>query len=174
MDFDVVNDLVKVHDKTIPVHSNFTINIENTKFSETDFDKVFIAVLNKSKPSYIATTRKGKFFTAKTRELGTFTLAKDSINPKIIPSKVVKDKWITDQKTLQFNVSDDFSGIKSFEGFLNGKWILLEYEYKNKKLTHNFDDNIVAEGKNDLKLVVTDNVGNSTIFETTFYRSQKK
>jgi C4-type Zn-finger protein len=29
------------------------------------------------------------------------------------------------------------------------------------------------EGKNDLKIVITDNVGNSTIFETQFFRSQK-
>ena len=29
------------------------------------------------------------------------------------------------------------------------------------------------EGKNELKLIVTDHVGNSAIFETTFFRSQK-
>jgi hypothetical protein len=41
------------------------------------------------------------------------------------------------------------------------------------KITHNFSDDLVAEGANDLKLVVTDNVGNSTTFETHFFRSQK-
>jgi C4-type Zn-finger protein len=32
----------------------------------------------------------------------------------------------------------------------------------------------VAEGQNNLKVVVTDNVGNSAIFETQFFRSQIK
>ena len=74
---------------------------------------------------------------------------------------------------LKFTISDNLSGIKSYDGYLNGKWILLEYESKTKKLTHCFSDGIVDEGKNDLKVVVTDNVGNSTIFETQFFRSQK-
>jgi C4-type Zn-finger protein len=49
----------------------------------------------------------------------------------------------------------------------------LEYEPKTKKLIHRFADGIVDEGKNDLNIVITDNVGNSTIFETQFFRSQK-
>jgi hypothetical protein len=36
---------------------------------------------------------------------------------------------------------------------------------------HNFSDGIVAEGANDLKVIVKDNVGNSTTFES--FRSQK-
>jgi hypothetical protein len=51
---------------------------------------------------------------------------------------------------------------------LNGNWILFEYDNKTRRITHNFSDGIVAEGANDLKVIVTDNVGNSTIFETQF------
>jgi hypothetical protein len=85
----------------------------------------------------------------------------------------IEGKWISKQNVLQFSISDDLSGIKSYDGYLNGKWILLEYESKTNKLIHRFTDGIVAEGKNDLKIVVTDNVGNSAIFETHFFRSQK-
>ena len=74
---------------------------------------------------------------------------------------------------MKFIISDDLSGIKTYNGYLNGKWILLEYESKTKTLKHSFLDGIVDEGKNDLKVIVTDNVGNSTIFETQFFRSQK-
>jgi hypothetical protein len=48
------------------------------------------------------------------------------------------------------------------------KWNWILFEYDNKTITHNFSDGVVAEGANDLKVVVTDNVGNSTIFETQF------
>jgi hypothetical protein len=57
---------------------------------------------------------------------------------------------------------------------LNGKWILFEYDNKTKKIIHNFSDGIVAEGANELKINVMDIMGNSTIFETHFFRSQKK
>jgi hypothetical protein len=93
--------------------------------------------------------------------------------PKIKIDKKVGGKWISQLDALQFTISDEGSGIKSYEGYLNGNWILLEYEPKTKKLVHHFADGIVAEGKNDLKVVITDNVGNSTIFETQFFRSQK-
>ena len=94
--------------------------------------------------------------------------------PKITIAKSIEGKWISEQKTIVVTISDDFSGIKSYNGYLNGKWILFEYESKLKRLTHTFDDGIVAEGENILKLVVTDNVGNSTTFETQFNRNQKK
>lgn len=65
------------------------------------------------------------------------------------------------------------SGIKTYNGLLNNKWVLFEYESKLKRLTHNFDDGIVAEGENNLKLIVTDNAGNSTTFETKFLEVKK-
>ena len=37
-------------------------------------------------------------------------------------------------------ISDDFSGIKSYNGYINDKWVLFEYESKLKRLTHVFDD----------------------------------
>jgi hypothetical protein len=46
---------------------------------------------------------------------------------------------------------------------------LFEYEYKNKKLTYNFDENIRNNSINDLRLEVVDNVGNKTTFMTSFY-----
>ena len=98
----------------------------------------------------------------------------DTIAPKISISKPIAGKWLTGVKNIQLNISDSLSGIKSYNGYLNGKWILFEYDNKTKKITHNFSDGIVAEGANDLKVVVIDNVGNSTTFETHFFRSQKK
>ena len=70
-------------------------------------------------------------------------------------------------------MSDDLSGIKEYKGYLNGKFILFEYEYKKRRLTHDFDDGIYVDGRNELKVIVTDNVGNSSIFETYFFKSKK-
>jgi hypothetical protein len=46
----------------------------------------------------------------------------------------------------------------------------MEYDYKTKKLIHFFSDNKVTDTENKLKLIVTDNVGNSSTFEATFFR----
>jgi C4-type Zn-finger protein len=98
---------------------------------------------------------------------------KDTVAPKINISKSIEGKWITAQKSVSLIISDEFSGVKSYNGYLNDVWVLFEYESKLNKITHVFKDNLLLEGANKLKVVVTDNVGNSSIFETQFNRSQK-
>ena len=67
-------------------------------------------------------------------------------------------------------IDDEGSGISNYRATVNGKWILMEYDYKTKTLTYDFNDGIITETKNNLKVIVTDNVGNNSTFETTFYR----
>ena len=100
-------------------------------------------------------------------------MVKDTLAPQIKPVNFQEGKWLSKQNDLQFTITDDLSGIKSYNGYLNGKWILFDYDYKSDKIVHDFSDNIVIEGRNELKIVVVDNVGNSTIFESHFFRSQK-
>ena len=42
----------------------------------------------------------------------------------------------------------------------------MEYDYKTGLLTYDFNDNIIKDTKNNLKIIVTDNVGNNTTFES--------
>lgn len=164
---------IDLHDDTIDAHQYFTISFDASSFPETEIDKLGIYSVKGNKLSYLTTNRKGNTLSAKTKFLGNYKLSKDVVAPKITINKAVEGKWISSQKNITFTISDDLSGIKTYNGFLNNKWVLFEYESKLKKLTHNFDDGIVAEGENNLKLIVTDNAGNSTTFETKFFRSQK-
>ena len=173
MNFEVKNKTLFLHDETVAAHSNFSITFEDSISTDKESEKIFIASIDGNKIYYNTTKRKNTAFTTYTKYLGQYKLMKDTIAPKISITKNFSEKWISPQKDIQLIVSDDLSGIKSYNGYLNNNWILLEYESKTKKLTHSFADGIVAEGKNELKVVVTDNVGNSTIFETHFFRSQK-
>lgn len=173
LNFDVKNDVLFLHQDDIGIHKAFTVSYDAKDIPENQREKSFIASTNGTKWSYITTKRNGTTFTASTKTLGQFKLLKDFVAPKISSAKSVEGKWISAQKSLIFTISDDLSGIKTYNGYLNGKWVLFEYESKLNRLTHQFEDGIVAEGENKLKLIVTDNVGNSTTFETTFFRSQK-
>jgi hypothetical protein len=174
LNFEVINDTLFLHNDTVPAHSNFTIEIDDHKFPESQRDKLFIASINGKKMSYNYTFRKENVFTTKVKTLGKYALVLDTIPPKISIAKSIEGKWLSDKNSIQFTISDGLSGIKSYNGYLNGKWILFEYDNKTKKIIHNFSDGIVAEGANELKINVMDNMGNSTIFETHFFRSQKK
>ncbi|OIV43987.1 M23 family metallopeptidase [Flavobacterium johnsoniae] len=170
MNFDVRNNKIYIHDDTVPVHSNFTITIKDSTYPESLRDKLYIG----RGSSYNGTIRKGDVFTAKAKILGQYGLVLDTIAPVIKITKPVEGKWISDQKKIDFTINDSSSGIKSYNGYLNGSWVLFEYENKNRRITHTFDDQYLTEGENFLKIEVVDNVGNSTIFETHFFRSQQK
>lgn len=173
MNFEVKNDVLHLHEDTVPAHTNFSITFEDSITAEKDRDKMFIGAINKNKVNYVNTKRYKNSFTIYTKYMGEYKIVKDIVPPLVKSDKNIEAKWISNLNVLKFTISDALSGIKSYDGFLNGKWILLEYDSKTNKLVHHFSDGIVDEGKNDLKLVVTDNVGNSTIFETHFFRSQK-
>ncbi len=171
--FDVKNDTLFLHEDTVPAHTNFTISIEDSKSTEAQKEKMFIGRIDGKKINYNPTYRKDSVFNTKVKILGKYALVSDTVAPTISSVFPIDGKWITDKKTIQLSISDYLSGIKSYTGYLNGKWVLFEYDNKTRKLTHYFNDGIVAEGANDLKVIVVDNVGNSTTFESRFFRSQK-
>ena len=74
---------------------------------------------------------------------------------------------------MKLKIEDDFSGIKSYKGTINGKWILLEHEPKNNTLTFAFDDIDFDQSQLDFKLEVEDQQGNSSNYETMVFRKAK-
>ena len=170
--FDVKSDTLKLGKDIIPLQNNYSINYDISSYKEVDKSKLFVAELRGfyKKPSYIYTSRKGDTLIGRTNKLGTFALETDNVSPKITPINFSNDKWISKENYLKIKISDDLSGISNYRATINGKWILMEYEYKTDMLTYDFDDKVISETKNNLKLIVTDNVGNSSTFEATFFR----
>ncbi len=71
---------------------------------------------------------------------------------------------------MKVKISDDFSGIKSYRGTINGKWILFEYDPKRNLLTYDFSDKTFKLAKHELEIEVEDNVGNKSVYKATFFK----
>lgn len=164
-------DTVKIHNNEVPAHRNFTITFDVSKYSDTEKKQLFIARLNsKNLPIHATTYKRGNTFTTRTKNLGTYTLAKDTIAPVITPKNFKAKQWLNNYKYLSLKIVDDLSGIDTYNAYINGEWVLMSYEYKTNTITYNFDDKILNKKECNLKVIVTDNVGNTTTYETTFYR----
>lgn len=173
LQFEVNNGILTFADNTIPVHKNYTITFKDTSIPDNLRNKTYIASLEGKSKKYNKTTVSGNLFKASTRNTGKFTLVQDTLAPIVKPVNFTQGKWISNEKELKVTIEDKDSGINTYEAYLNGAWILMEYDYKKKLLVHDFADGKVKEGKNELQVIVTDNVGNTTTFETYFFRSQK-
>ena len=110
--------------------------------------------------SYIGGTWNEYGIKFKTKSLGNFTILKDTIAPYVkLHSK--KSNYI------DFKISDERSGLKSFDAYLNGEWILMNYDHKRKLIwIDEYFWNKKLQG--DFELEVKDNMNNSTIYRTTF------
>ncbi len=172
LDFKVQNDTLFLHEDIIPAKKSFTITYDVGAYNDKDKSKLFIARLLGAKkyPVYSSTKRKGNLLTTSTKNLGTFALATDTIKPTIKPINFKKGQWLSNFRYLKIKIDDRLSGISNYRATVNGKWVLMEYDYKTKTLTHDFNDGLITETKNNLKVIVTDNVGNNSTFETLFYR----
>jgi len=65
---------------------------------------------------------------------------------------------------LMITISDNLSGIASYRGTLNGKWILMDYDAKNRLLTYE-PDALLIPGENIFMVSVTDGTGNTTVMQ---------
>ncbi|WP_296316848.1 M23 family metallopeptidase [Winogradskyella sp. UBA3174] len=172
IDFKVKSDTLHLHEDKIPLQKNFYINYDVTNYKTEHQDKIFIARLYGyyKRPGYVRTKRKGNILSAGSKTFGTYTIAMDTVSPKIKPINFQDKKWLSKYRYLKVKIEDELSGISKYRASVNGNWILMEYDYKTKTLIHDFNDNMIKDTKNELKIIVTDNVGNSSTFEAVFFR----
>ena len=162
------NGIVKLHNRTVPVHKYYKITFDVSKYNAADLKYMYIAKKNKSKKwYYVSTKHKNNTFYTSSKDLGEFTLLSDLENPIISPF-FKKDQWLTKRNYLKVKIYDKKTGIKSYRGEIDGQWVLMEYNPKKNILTYDFRDKKLTGTKHTLKVIVKDNVNNSTTFTTTF------
>ena len=64
--------------------------------------------------------------TTKLKSFGGFSVAVDTLAPTIKGLNIYRGKTMT-SSTIRMTIKDDMSGIKSYRGEIDGKWILMEY-----------------------------------------------
>ncbi len=171
LDFKTDSSTATIHKPTIPLDKSYTITFDSTLYKKSDLNKIYIANINNKKYPYYQQTRKrdNKIFTT-TKTLGKYTLLIDNQPPKIYNPNFKNGDWISNYRYLSVKISDLQSGIKSYEAYIDNEWILMEYDVKKKKLSYDFSDKKLVGSKHIFKLVVSDNVGNTNTYTSTFYR----
>ncbi|WP_298320720.1 M23 family metallopeptidase [uncultured Aquimarina sp.] len=171
LDIQANGDTIKIHQDEIPLHKNMTIVFDVSNYSESDKKKLYIGRLGYNNQHYhVKTNKKNNRFSTRTRTLGSYSLFTDLNKPTIVPINVSDKKWMSKANFLKIKIDDADSGVKSYRATINGKFILMEYDYKTGMLVYDFNDKIITETENKFKLIVLDKVGNNATFETTFFR----
>lgn len=93
-----------------------------------------------------------------TRELGNFALGTDTTPPSV---QLIQ----SNKKNISARISDGMSGIDKFNAYVNGEWVLMNYDYKRNYIwSDKLVDSLDFEGP--LRLEVIDRAGNMALIET--------
>ncbi|MBL1410840.1 M23 family metallopeptidase [Sphingobacterium faecale] len=158
--------LHKIHNSLTPVFQSYNLAIKPTNLPPHLQRKALIASLENGAEGG---TFENGWVSVNTRNFGSFYVVVDTIAPTITPRNLTSGKNVTSQRKIDFTITDNLSGIQSFDGYIDDKWVLMEYDSKNRHLWHTFDSSL-AKGTHKFKLVVKDWKDNEKVYEASFKR----
>lgn len=127
------------------------------------------ALLVDEKGSAYGGTYQDGMVSVKSKNFGTYQVAVDTIAPKIIPINISSGKNMSKISKIIFKVRDDLSGIAKYKAFIDGNWVLMEYDAKTATMYHVFSSTL-ERGLHQFDFEVTDQKNNLSKFTTTFIK----
>ncbi len=151
-----------IGDNHIPLHRSMSVSVPVPDSLHHYKDKLCMAGVSSANKTY---SLGGKYsngrITTDTRSFGKFTLAVDTIAPRIKLRKAPENNNYSGRKSIELIISDSFSGIRSYECLIDGQWALFDYDAKNYRLTGTFKHMpFLQKGQHKLEVKVVDNRGN--------------
>ncbi|MBR9922407.1 MAG: M23 family metallopeptidase [Bacteroidetes bacterium] len=167
--------VLHIQDKLTPVHRFYDVALRpNKEMTPEEKDRAFIAwcgthgeVLNLG-----GEWQSNGMLRAKSRLFGNFAILTDDVAPDVDNISLRSD--MRGRNSFSLRISDNIPTGRGVEGIqyratIDGEWILMTHDAKSRRITHRFDRNW-ERGEHELKLVVTDAVGNETVYERRFVR----
>jgi hypothetical protein len=153
-----------------PLQKRITVSIKVPDVDSLHGNKLIAVSLN-SKNKLIS-PEGGKFengwVTFKTRSLGPYTVMIDTVAPVIKPVNFSKSSNISSLKILQLKAEDNLSGVTHYDAFIDGKWRLLQYDYKTGLIWMDLTEQPLSKGPHNLEIKIGDAVNNFKPFTFDF------
>lgn len=164
----VFSSLHQVHTDLDPCHRAFDISIKSLNFPDALRAKALLVRENhKGNRVPLLGTWFDDFFSSRSKEFGRFYLSIDTTPPLISPINIYPNKWMKDIARVRFKISDNLAGIHSFDMYIDGNWVLAEYDAKSNLVWHDFDQHL-EPGAHEIVFIVRDNLSNIASYVTRF------
>ena len=158
----------QLNDKPVSLHAGCELRIGLRRKPVADTTKYYVARVTPKGTKYsVGGTYEDGFMKASIRELGTYTVAVDTVPPEIIP--VNKNLWGRNEKIV-YRLKDEGAGIASYHGTIDGEYALFGRPNIVKSYWECVLDpkHVKKGGKHIVEMTVTDACGNQTVSKETF------
>ena len=166
--FKAYSQIHHIHKASTPLFNKITIAIRADSLPDSLQTKALIAEIKKNGALSAAG---GHYFDGfvitKVNTFGKYVIVADTVPPRIVPISLAKSLVIT-KNTISFKIYDDLSGIESYNGYIDGKWVLFTYDAKYHLIKCNLTNEKINKGKHELQLNIRDYSGNIETFKANF------
>jgi len=164
------SDIHEVHNRFTPLHKPYTVAIKpDTIPAGKESKMTIVQSINGQKKNALPSIWADGYLKAEAPAFGTFYIGIDTIAPTISANGLVPGVDLTGKSEIRIKITDDFSGIESYEPTIDDKWALFEYDQKNNVLIYRFDEKRITKGtRHNLSLKVADNKNNINYFNCDF------
>ncbi|MGL5732113.1 MAG: M23 family metallopeptidase [Bacteroidales bacterium] len=156
-----------IQSEDIPMNGYAELAIQLKGYSLFNPDKFYIGkVQSANKLSPLNSRHENGWIKTSFREFGSYAIDIDTIIPRIIP--INENKWGALGR-ISLSISDTGSGIKSYKGYIDGKFVLF-VPTKGSAIHYRINRRDIQKGKkHNLEVVVIDNCGNEKKYTKDFY-----
>lgn len=146
----------QLNDKPVPLHGGCSLVIGVRNYPISDMSKYYVARKYKGRKSSAGGYFEDGFMFANIRELGTYSVAIDTVAPRIVPLN--KPQWKIGN--IRFKIRDAETGIKDYKVYIDGEFVLFKFASKNATLSCMHPGRIKRGLKHHMEVVITDYCGN--------------
>jgi hypothetical protein len=163
----VLSKVITFNKSTEQLLDNFSLSIKSQISDSLASKLLMVWKDDKGKLVSKGGTYSNGFVTASAREFGQFYIGIDTIRPTIRPIGFSSQSSLSAIPKWKFVISDNLSGIKTFDVFIDDVWSLAEFDGKSGVLAVLNQGNL-KRGEHFLRIIVTDERENSSTYESKF------
>ncbi|MGB0430483.1 MAG: M23 family metallopeptidase [Bacteroidia bacterium] len=154
-----------IHNGYTPIHKFYSVSIKAHNLKPRYYDKTVVCRWGRSEGGHY----KDGFITARSKYFGKFYLRTDTIAPAISLYNIYNGKNMRRNSTLLVKIGDNLTGIDNYKTYINGKFIVMSYDYKSGFLRYRFEEPPNGN-EHFFEIIVKDKVGNQSRKEVKFIR----
>lgn len=145
---------LEINQHTIPLNDYINVRFTPPYPAGIDTLRTKMYALNNGRETFLGGHWTKNRIEFRTRVLGKFGLLTDVMPPAI---RIVS----ATANGITARISDERSGIDKFRAFVNGEWVLMQYDYKRALIwSDKLDPTVLFESGQDVKIQVRDQAGN--------------
>jgi len=162
------SDIFQFGEENIPVQSKFDVRIK-TRNLPPNFPIYKLGIASISEQgglSFIGGNYIDGWVECQPRKFGRYVVVVDSVAPVITALDFTEGKTITKFSTLELSIADNLAGLKEYKAYLNGEWVLMNYNRKKGRYIIPLDSHskpLLVNGKNELRITSKDYKGNESV-----------